>query len=377
MNDLFTPILIALILAYIAAPLPAAAQDNATFRTTVFKNGEGGYHTYRIPAIALTTKGTLLAFCEGRKLAGGDTGDIDLLLRRSTDNGKTWSTPQLIWDDAANTCGNPCPIVDRDTGTIWLLLTWNLGEDHEPQIIAQTSKDTRRVYVTSSTDDGATWAAPKEITADTKKPDWTWYATGPGAGIQIERGSHKGRLVAPCDHIEGATKDYYSHIIYSDDHGVTWKLGGRTPQALVNECEVVELTDGRLMLNMRNYDPAQHIRQVAFSEDGGETWKDQRFDNALVEPICQASIRRVSWPADGKPGIILFSNPAAADKRVNMTVRVSTDDAQTWPGTISLHPGPSAYSDLVALPNNQAACLFECGETKAYERIDFATFEPK
>ena len=120
----------------------------------LFLSGEGGYQSYRIPALAVTTNGTVLAFCEGRKRSASDTGDIDLLLKRSRDHGRTWSAPQVIWDDAANTCGNPCVVVDRDTGTIWLLSTWNRGDDHEGAIIAQTSKDTRRVFVLQSADDG-------------------------------------------------------------------------------------------------------------------------------------------------------------------------------------------------------------------------------
>jgi len=145
-------------------------------------------------------------------------------------------------------------VVDRQTGTIWLLSTWNLGSDHEKRIIDGTSKDTRRVFITSSTDDGLSWAKPKEITSDVKQPDWTWYATGPGNGIQLSKGKHKGRLIIPCDHIEAGTKKYFSHVIYSDDHGRSWQLGGSTPDDMVNECAVVQLDNGDLMLNMRNYD---------------------------------------------------------------------------------------------------------------------------
>jgi sialidase-1 len=227
----------------------------------LFVGGRGGYHTYRIPALAVTTKGTVLAFCEGRKFSGRDTGDIDLLVRRSTDDGHTWSAQQTVWDESENTCRNPCPIIDRDTGIIWLLMTWNLGEDTEKEITARTSKDTRRVFVTCSEDDGKTWVKPREITPDVKRKNWTWYATGPGAGIQIEYGLYAGRLVVPCDCVEAETKRGYSHIIYSDDYGKTWKLGGSTPQCVVNECQVVELTGGRLMLNMRSHS-SKKCRQV-------------------------------------------------------------------------------------------------------------------
>ncbi len=337
--------------------------------TDVFVSGEDGYHTYRIPSVIVAPKGDLLAFCEGRKGGRGDSGDIDLLVKRSKDGGRTWSPQRVVWDDDANTCGNPCAVVDASTGTIHLLSTHNLGTDREPQIIRGESKGTRTVWITRSEDDGETWSKPVEITESTKRPDWTWYATGPGAGIQLERGPHRGRLVVPCDHIEADTHHYYSHVICSDDHGKTWKLGGSTPEHQVNECEVVELTDGRLLLNMRNYDRSKHLRQVAFSADGGKTWTDQRHDSTLTEPICQASLRRLAWPAGDEPGVILFSNPASSDSRSRMTIRTSLDDGATWAASRVLYEGSSAYSCLVALPDGDAGCLFEAD---GYGRIVFA-----
>lgn len=342
---------------------------------TIWQSGRDGYHTYRIPAFAVTAEGTLLAFCEGRIDSSSDTGKINLLVKRSTDNGKTWSAQQIIWQDADNTCGNPSPVVDRETGTIWLLMSWNRGGDREAQIIEQQSNDTRRIFVTFSADDGLTWAEPEEITATVKKPNWTWYATGPGSGIQIEQGAYAGRLVIPCDHIEAATKHYYSHVIFSDDHGRTWQLGGRSPRHQVNECEVVELANGRLMLNMRNYDRANRQRQVTFSDDGGATWTDQRFDTALIEPICQASIRRYSWPGTDTKNVILFSNPANEYARVNMTLRASFDDGLTWAFQTVLYAGPSGYSDLAVCRNGNVACLYECGVANYHERITLAIFD--
>lgn len=361
----------ALVLACGAAAVHAG--DSGMLQTALWKGGGNGYHTYRIPAIAVTKQGTVLAFCEGRRKHGGDAGDIDLLGKRSTDHGKTWSEQEVIYNDGVNTCGNPCPVVDLETGTVWLFSTWNLGSDHEGQIIAGQSKDTRRVFVMSSTDDGLTWSKPSEITAGVKKPDWTWYATGPGSGMQIVHGRHKGRLIAACDHMEAKTKHYYSHIIYSDDHGKTWQLGGRTPKHQVNECEVVELSDGRLMLNMRSYDVSKKMRQRAFSRDGGLTWEEQGFDDSLIEPICQASIERYSWSGVNKESVILFSNPASA-QRVNMTVRASFDDAETWTRKLVLHPGPSAYSDLAVLADGAVFCLYERGEKQPYEEIVLARF---
>lgn len=179
-----------------AALCPArAAGLEESAQQALFTAGQGGYHTYRIPSLITTGKGTLLAFCEGRKGGRGDAGNIDLLLRRSTDGGKTWGQTQVVWDDAGHTCGNPCPVIDRRSGTIWLLLTHNRGEDHESAIVAGRSKGSRTVWVSHSRDDGLTWAKPIEITRDVKKPDWTWYATGPGVGIQLR----SGRLLIPCD----------------------------------------------------------------------------------------------------------------------------------------------------------------------------------
>jgi sialidase-1 len=340
----------------------------------LFVSGTEGYHTYRIPSLVVTMKGTLLAFCEGRKHGRGDTGDIDLIVRRSTDHGASWGPQQIVWDDGPNTCGNPCPVVDRDTGVVWLLLTHNVGADREPEIIEQKSQGTRTVWVSHSGDDGLTWSKPEEITATTKRPDWTWYATGPGAGIQMQYGPFQGRLLVPCDHIEAKTKRYYSHVIYSDDHGRTWRLGGRTPQDQVNECEVAELPGGRLLLNMRNYDRSQRTRRVSLSDDGGATWGPVAADPTLIEPICQASLRRYAWPGDGRQSILLFSNPASQTKREKMTVRLSRDEGKSWPIAKMLHAGPSAYSCLAVLANGTIGCLYEAGEKSPYETIVLARF---
>lgn len=351
--------------------LSAPAEDLAV-QQDVWLSGQDGYHTYRIPALALATNGTMLAFCEGRKSGRGDAGDIDLLLKRSADGGATWTEHQVVWDDGANTCGNPAPVVDRLSGTIWLLMTWNRGEDREPAIIGRKSKDTRRVYVTSSRDNGVTWARPVEITSAVKPGSWTWYATGPGAGIQIEHGKRAGRLMIPCDHIEAETERYYSHVIYSDDHGQSWRLGGSTAQHGANECQVVELTGGRLLLNMRNAERTNRYRLTALSQDGGATWQQQRPHPQLPEPICQASLRRYSWPAGEKKNVILFSNPASESRRVNMTLRVSYDEGETWPEQQVLYEGPSAYSDLLVLIDGRVACLYERGVKDPYERITLA-----
>jgi len=348
---------------------------NSVEQFDLWRSGSDGYHTYRIPALAVTRDNTILAFCEGRKHHRGDCGDIALLVKRSTDGGASWSRQSIVWDDPGNTSGNPAPVVDMESGAIHLLMTWNRGDDHERDIINGSSKDSRRVYVTTSKNDGMTWSSPEEITGAVKQSDWTWYATGPGHGIQIRQGEHSGRLVIPCDHIEAGSKDYYSHIIYSDDNGANWNRGGRTPQAQVNECEVVEISGGRLLLNMRSYAPGARARQVVLSADGGMSWADQRTDPALIEPICQASI--IACPDEERPAspTLLFANPASASQRVNMTLRGSRDEGATWPGQITLHAGPSAYSDLAVAPDGRILCLYEGGEQDPYEFLRLAILE--
>lgn len=336
----------------------------------LFKSGMDGYHTFRIPAIVTTIEGDIIAFAEGRKNGSSDTGDIDLVMKKSSDNGKTWGEIKVLWDDGDNVCGNPAPVVDQVSGTIFLLSTWNLGEDHESEIIRQASRDTRRIFVMESSDAGNSWSKPKEITSSVKKENWTWYATGPCHGIQVKSEKFKDRLIIPCDHIEAQTRKYYSHIIYSDDYGKTWQLGGSTPQDQVNECAIAELPEGGLMLNMRNYDRSEKTRKVSLSKDGGLTWGDIYPDKSLVEPICQASLLRYSFTESGKSRI-LFSNPADKDKRENMTLKISYDEGNTWEKSIVLFSGPSAYSDLTRLPNENIGCLFEAGENNPYQGIVF------
>ena len=334
----------------------------------IFKSGSEGYNTFRIPSIITTDSGVVLAFAEGRKNSSSDSGDIDLVLKRSIDGGKTWGDLIIIRDDSTNVCGNPSPVIDRKTGKIFLLSTWNRGDDTESEIINMTSADTRRVYVMNSIDEGLSWSKPIEITDKVKKPNWTWYATGPVHGIQIREGSKKGRMIIPCDHIEANTKKYYSHIIYSDDGGSSWNIGGTTPQDQVNECSVAEIGKGKLILNMRNYDRTQMNRKISISNDYGESWGDIYDDKALVEPICQASILRYSFKGSGRNDL-LFINPADKNKRLNMTLRLSNDLGRTWKAEFLLHEGPSAYSDITKLRNGNIGCLFEAGKNSPYEGI--------
>jgi sialidase-1 len=334
--------------------------------TDLFVAGQEGYHTFRIPSLLVTPKGTVLAFCEGRKHGRGDSGDIDLVLKRSLDGGATWQSVQVVADDGPNTVGNPCPVLDRATGTIWLPLTRNLGRDTQNQIESGTGQGTRTVALLKSSDDGATWSSFVDITAAVKDPDWTWYATGPGCGIQMR----SGRLVIPCDHAVQGTKMKRSHVIWSDDGGAAWKRGPAVGDH-TNECQVVERSDGSLLLNMRSYHK-KNRRALATSKDGGASWSPVTLDDALVEPVCQASLVWGTEPWRGK-GRLLFANPAST-KREKMTVRLSHDEGATWPIAKLLHAGPSAYSALAALPGGTLGCLYERGTRSPYERLTFARF---
>jgi sialidase-1 len=217
----------------------------------------------------------------------------------------------------------------------------------------------RTVWLTRSMDDGATWSAPVEITPQVKRSGWTWYATGPGNGIQLR----SGRLMIPCDHNEGRT-ERHSHVIYSDDLGQTWKIGGIAEEK-TNESAVAELTSGELVLNMRSYH-GRNRRAVQRSRDGGLTWSPLELDAALVEPVCQASMITA-----GK--LVVFSNPAATT-RTKMSVRLSRDGGHTWSAPRLQWEGPSAYSSLAVLRGDTIGLLYELGDAGPYERIAFTSF---
>ncbi len=364
---------IVVVAALVLAPsvsVHAQGAGTAPGTVDVYTAGEGGYHTFRIPSVIAAADGSLLAFAEARRGGAGDSGDIDLVLKRSRDGGATWSALAVVGDNGPNTFGNPCPVLDARTGTLLLLTTQNLGVDREKDIIAGASKGGRTVWLMRSTDHGATWSTPVEITASTKRDDWTWYATGPGIGIQMRNG----RLVIPANHAVAGTGDHHAHVLLSDDGGGTWRIGG-TSDAGTNESQVVELADGLLLLNMRNHPPmaGTSYRRVATSRDGGETWSPARLDRALIEPPAQASIIRLTLPELQERKRLLFSNPASA-RRERMTVRVSYDGGDTWPVARVVHEGPAAYSSLVAMPDGRIGLLYERGTKAPYETIVFTTF---
>lgn len=359
-----------LVFALVFTQTSLSASGPEAFVRNVFVAGEADYAGFRIPALLVTQTGRVLAFAEGRRRGLSDTGDIDLVLKTSDDGGHTWSDLRVLWDRGHNTVGNPAPVLDCTTGVIWLLVTANRGKDTEREIMR--GHGSRTVWVFSSSDDGETWTKPKEITHQVKRPEWAWYATGPGAGIQLR----SGRLVVPCDHSLLPTDArlgpflYHSHVVYSDDHGLSWAIGG-SPDSLTNECTCAELSDGSLYLNMRSY-YGLHRRAVSRSTDGGLSWTPVQHDTTLVEPVCQASV--VRYPYGRAPGdTLLFANPASTERR-NLTVRLSPDGGRTWTAARVLHPGPAAYSSLAVSPSGRILCLYECGDEGPYERIVLSSF---
>lgn len=362
-----------LILSALLIPTAAFAQQiSPVYSDVLFKKGDEGVHTYRIPALVQANDGSIVVFAEARQNGGGDTGDINLVSRRSTDGGKTWSDIITVWDDGENVCGNPCPVVDRETGRIILLSTWNNGKDPERDIHARTSVDTRRVFVMYSDDNGLTWSDAREITGQAKLPEWTWYATGPCHAIQLCKGPHKGRIVVPCNHgVFG--NGTVSHVIYSDDKGDTWHIGG--DPGLGNESTVTELKNGDIMLNMRGPRDKDRVekgaaRLVAISHDSGITFDTPYSEKGLIEPVCNASI--INYTRKGRlTGTLLFSNPDDMTKRRKMTVKQSDDSGKSWRAVYTLSELPAAYSDLLVLDNGDVAVFYETGEKTSYDTMTF------
>ena len=344
-------------------PVPPEEEVPSSEFNYIYNQGTDGFEVYRIPAIVKSKSNTLLAFAEARKArSNGDSGDIDLVVKRSSDNGKTWSK-MTIWNDGQNTCGNPVPIVD-DRGRIHLLMTWNFQTDKWGAITNGTGEDSRRPYYTYSDDDGITWAQPVEITSSVKKEKWDWYATGPCHGIQIQKGIHKGRLVAPNYFTtrESGKVTSYSHIIYSDDYGKTWKPGEPTPVGGVGECSVAEIGEGTLMLNMRADEG--FYRKSCTSIDGGLTWSSPQISIDQIDCKCQGSILSIG-------GAVFLSNAASATERINMTIKKSTDNGKNWKGQYTVYEGNSGYSDIVELSDSQIAIIYEGGEKRYTDGLAF------
>jgi len=301
---------------------------------------------YRIPALAVSTKGTILAFAEARRLNFRDIGDVDAVVKRSEDNGKTWGPEVLIWDDEGRSVNNPTPVVDPKNGRIWLFMGHWKGM-------------TATQHVAYSDDDGKTWSAPKDMTKilrDQLKPGRNICMPGPGAGIVLQRGKNAGRLVIPVNYTVGSPA-WTPGVVYSDNSGATWKTGGCLLNPVMGEARCAELCDGSVLFNGRT---AKKKRGLAILGNGGtEDSEKVWYADDLPDPSCQGAIARHSWPKDGKPGILLYSGPGVATARAHGTLFASYDDGKTWPWKKQYYQGSAGYSDVTALPDGRVAVLFE------------------
>ncbi|XP_078663514.1 sialidase-3-like isoform X4 [Branchiostoma floridae x Branchiostoma belcheri] len=377
----------------------------------VFSQGQQGYHTFRIPALVYHD-GVFLAFCEARKDTYKDWGPMDIVLKRGVQQeggGLEWSDVQTVCCVPNKRCMNPTPIVDRTNGTIHLLFGTIPPQVTEHDMIRDGVHQIR-LCIVKSKDNGVTWTEPEDLTDKVlgkENPQWACFALAPGHGIQLK----SGRLVAPGNHMvkkssTHAEGDFLqggvarSFVVFSDDHGETWQLGGKVPESPENlhtsECQAVEIVkkDGgtSLCLNIRTLGPHAR-RQQSFSEDDGLTFSPGQLVDELVEPCktgpmmptvknyggCQGSVVAATPPSDLRPPEgsefetwVLFANPNHLSLRENMSLKVSKDGCRTWSPGLVLHQGPSAYSDLATYEEGGAvkvACLFEKGQEHPYETI--------
>ncbi|MGX7760836.1 exo-alpha-sialidase [Streptomyces angustmyceticus] len=368
-----------------AAPSPAGGFD----QQVLFKSSqEQGYSCFRIPAVVRSVRGTLLAFAEGRRHDCGDAGDIDLVLKRSTDGGRTWGPLQVVNHGDGDTHGNPAPIVDRRTGRIVLAETYNKGRADGLNCDVPCDRTPHLQY---SDDDGATWSAPRDLTAALRPPRWnSWYATGPVHGIQLTRGRHAGRLVFGINaesYAGGRVTANHAALVHSDDGGATWRVGALdtwpvaaagTFRQKPSEMTLLERSDGTVYVNGREQDGTDlGHRTAAVSRDGGATFAAPfRALPDLYSPMVQGSALRLAHPRAGR-GRTLFAAPADPDRRRTMTIRSSWDEGRTWEGVdrgARVTTDWSGYSDLVAVSDDVTGLLYEGGAADARDEIRFARF---
>lgn len=352
--------------------------------TPIFVSGTEGYKSFRIPAIVSLPNGQLLAFCEGRVNGAGDFGDIDIVMKRSMDNGKTWSSLMVVAEYGNLQLCNPAPVVDLNDpefprGRIFLF--YNTGNNSEAEILK--GNGIKHCLYKTSVDGGASWSEPVDITLQVHRPnkplidprynfseDWRYYANTPGHAIQFQSGKYKGRIFVAANHSEGnpqkSADHYVAHGFFSDDHGRTFKLGNSLAIRGSNESMAVELSNSRLMMNSRNQKGDVKARIVSISSDGGATWDTTYFDRTLIDPVCQGSVLNIGTKK-GKE-ILVFCNAADTKSRNNLTLRKSLDEGATWSDSILVYKNQSdlmqkfsyaAYSDLVRLNRKEVGILFE------------------
>ncbi|WP_399459625.1 exo-alpha-sialidase [Streptomyces sp. WAC01526] len=371
------------------APGSPAAPAGGFDQQILFKaSQEKGYYCFRIPAVVQSSRATLLAFAEGRRHDCGDAGDIDLVLKRSTDGGRTWGPLQVINRGNGDTHGNPAPIVDRHTGRIVLAETYNKGRTDGLSCDVPCDRTPHLQY---SDDDGSTWSPPRDLTDSIRPPQWnSWYATGPVHGIQLTHGRHAGRLVfsmnaeSYADHRVTAN---HAALIHSDDGGATWKVGaldtwpvapGGTFRQKPSEMTLLERSDGSVYVNGREQDGTDlGHRTAAVSRDGGGSFVAPfRALPDLYTPMVQGSALRLPHPSTGRSRT-LFAAPADPDRRRTMTIRSSYDEGRTWESAdrgARVATDWSGYSDLVAISHEVTGLMYEGGAVDARDEIRFARF---
>lgn len=372
------------ILFLIAMPIGFTQTPQQFSEIPVFENKSNGYACYRIPAVIQAPNGDLLAFGEGRVNGCNDFGNVDIVLKRKDGKNHSWQKLVKLVDHGKLQAGNPAPVVDfldptYPNGRIFLF--YNTGNNHENEV--RKGNGLREVWFITSIDNGKTWSAPTNITSQVHRPnyppkytfkeDWRSYALTPGHAIQLKSPKYKGRIYVPANHSAGPPQkgfnEYQAHGFYSDDHGKTWHLGQSIPTPSSNESIAVELSDGKIMQNIRHQNGSQKQRLVAISSNGGTSWDTTYFDPQLPSPVCQASILR--YQISPTKDCLLFSNPNHQQERENMTVRLSFDDGKTWILSRSIREGESAYSDLVIEKNNTIGLLYEHGNDGGIHYANF------
>ena len=348
-------------------PAGPGTGDVPIVKSQVFKQATDGYNTFRIPVIVRSNEGTLLCFAEGRTNSSDDFGDIDIVLKRSVDNGKTWQKMQVVAEDGINRCCNPTPVV-LGNGKIILVYSWN--HDSTP--------DDHIIYTIESDDDGVTWKNKTDIMSQISRSGEGRYLPGPCHGIVKEKDPHKGRIIIP--HRGKSSSGTPVHVICSDDNGKTWFHGGSVNYSKGNECTVAELSNGSLLIDMRNTDDNDYFRWQAISRDGGNTWNDA-YRTVLVETQsgCQGALHRFKWDEKTGKAILLFSNPTHTSSRRHGAVKLSVDEGLTWPNMymFTTKTGDDmycSYSDLVTMSTDVIGVVYEAGKNNG-QGILFKTFK--
>ncbi len=344
--------------------------------TDVFTSGKEGYHTFRIPAIEMTADGSLIALAEARKYNRSDPGhndnDIDLVLKRSTDGGKTWSKLRVLDDPGEKwSACNPTTLLDRETGRVCIFHCRT-----KPGRSSSTSRpgtDDAQAWARWSDDNGTTWSVPIDLTSVARDVDnWGGSFFGPGGPIQTKQG----RLIVPLNRTTGRKNadgklvggSWNAFVIHSDDHGRSWQRGqlfSRRDEG--NENQLVELADGRVLMDVRQMSGSH--RWLATSRDGGQSWSMPR-PGQLVTPVACAIERYTLKSAGDDRNRIVWTGPKGAG-RAKLVVRVSYDEGHTFTGERLISDEAAAYSDLTILKNKNIGVLWERGD---YRFITFTQF---